>query len=48
MLIKIFGIGYEIIVGKLTKEQYRFWSEQSYDDLLNHICLKSISIMPSL
>ena len=37
MLIKIFGIGYEIIAGKLTNEQYRFWSEQSYDDLLNHM-----------
>jgi hypothetical protein len=37
MLIKIYGIGYEIIAGKLTNDQYIFWSEQSYDDLLNHM-----------
>jgi hypothetical protein len=44
MLIKIYGIGYEIIAGKLTKQQYRFWSEQSYDDLLNHMYIEEDSI----
>lgn len=37
MLIKICGIGYEVIAGKLTNDQFIFWSEQSYDDLLNHM-----------
>jgi hypothetical protein len=44
MLIKIYGTGYEIIAGKLTKQQYRFWSEQSYDDLVNHMYLEEDSI----
>lgn len=36
MEVRLVGQGGEVFVGKLSQDQYDFWSEQDYDDVVNH------------